>query len=80
MTLHLVSELSVLIWNGVHNYMYPDPIGLIEWAELQIRMYAEMFRKQVFSSDVDEETVHECLETSHSLNKKVSCICRSIHS
>ena len=28
-------------------------IGFIEWAREQIENYAEMFRKQVYTSDVD---------------------------
>lgn len=30
-----------------------------------------MFRKQVFTSDVEEETVQECISISQSQNKKV---------
>lgn len=30
-----------------------------------------MFRKQVFTSDVEEETVKECISISQSQNKKV---------
>lgn len=45
--------------------------ALVEWAKGQISLYADMFRKQVFSSDVDETTVKACIDTTHSLNKKV---------
>lgn len=49
-------------------------IVFVEWAKGQIKFFAEMFRKQVFSSDVDDDTVRECLATTRALNKKVCVI------
>ena len=46
-------------------------LAFVEWAKGQISFFADMFRRQVFSSDVDEATVNECIETTHALNKKV---------
>ncbi|PCH34358.1 hypothetical protein WOLCODRAFT_135668 [Wolfiporia cocos MD-104 SS10] len=37
----------------------------IEWAKKQIEFYAEMFRKQVYSSDVEEETIEEAIKITH---------------
>ncbi|TFY73945.1 hypothetical protein EWM64_g10067, partial [Hericium alpestre] len=44
----------------------------IDWAKKQIELYAEMFRRQVYSSDVDEKTVAEALKVTHSQSRKVS--------
>jgi len=45
--------------------------GFIDWAKKQVKMYAEMFRKQVYSSDVEQQTVEEALEITHSQSRKV---------
>ncbi|KAG8219361.1 hypothetical protein J3R82DRAFT_278 [Butyriboletus roseoflavus] len=45
--------------------------GYIDWAKKQIELYAEMFRKQVFSSDVDQPTVDEALKITHSQSRKL---------
>ncbi|TFY54472.1 hypothetical protein EVG20_g9690, partial [Dentipellis fragilis] len=43
----------------------------IEWAKEQIEMYAEMFRRQVYSADVDQKTVTEALRITHSQSRKL---------
>jgi len=45
--------------------------AFIDWAKKQIEAYAEIFRKQVYSSDVDPKTVEEALKITHSQSKKV---------
>lgn len=45
--------------------------GFVDWAKKQIENYAEMFRNQVFSSDVDQQTVEECVEITHVQSRKV---------
>lgn len=45
--------------------------GFIDWAKGQIERYAEMFRKQVYSSDVEKSTVDEASRITYSQSKKV---------
>jgi hypothetical protein len=45
--------------------------ALIDWAKKQIEMYAERFRKQVYSSDAEQQTVKEALKITHSQSRKV---------
>ena len=46
--------------------------AFIDWAKHQIESYAEMFRKQVYSSDVEPSTVEEALRITYNQSKKVS--------
>lgn len=46
-------------------------LGFIDWAKKQIELYAEMFKKQVYSSDVDQPTIDEALKITHSQSRKV---------
>jgi len=43
----------------------------IDWAKQQIENYAEMFRKQVYISDVESKTVDEALQITYSQSKKL---------
>jgi hypothetical protein len=45
--------------------------AFVDWAKGQIEVYAEMFRTQVFTPDVDAKTVEECVNISHQQSKKV---------
>ncbi|RDX44306.1 hypothetical protein OH76DRAFT_1409275 [Lentinus brumalis] len=45
--------------------------SFVEWAKSQIELYAEMFRKQVFSSDVDSRTIDEAIQITHVQSKKL---------
>lgn len=45
--------------------------GFIEWTKGQIEVFAEIFRKQVFSSDADQQTINEALKIAHSQSRKV---------
>ncbi|KAF8548878.1 hypothetical protein OG21DRAFT_667621 [Imleria badia] len=45
--------------------------GFIDWAKKQIEMYAEMFKKQVYSSDVDQPTIDEALKITHTQSRKL---------
>ncbi|KAI0640292.1 hypothetical protein C8Q77DRAFT_1153163 [Trametes polyzona] len=45
--------------------------SFVEWAKQQIELYAEMFRKQVFSSDVDARTIDEAIQITHIQSKKL---------
>ena len=64
--LHHVRILALKLWLNLL-----CSIVFVDWAKGQITFYAEMFRKQVFSPDVDADTVRECLKTTRALNKKV---------
>lgn len=39
---------------------------------MQIEDYASMFRKQVFSSDVDDDTIQDCIKTAQTQSEKVN--------
>ncbi|KAF8899240.1 hypothetical protein BD779DRAFT_1690750 [Infundibulicybe gibba] len=45
--------------------------SLIEWTKTQLEDYAEMFRRQVYTSDVDPKVVEEALQITHSQSKKL---------
>ncbi|KAI0352237.1 hypothetical protein OH77DRAFT_1460684 [Trametes cingulata] len=45
--------------------------SFVEWAKQQIEMYAEMFRKQVYSSDVDSAAIDEAIQITHVQSKKL---------
>lgn len=49
-------------------------LAFIDWAKQQIESYAEMFRKQVYSSDVQPKTVEEALNITFNQSKKVRLI------
>ena len=49
-------------------------IGFVEWAKSQIEIFAEMFRIQVFCTDVDQSVVDEALNITHNQSRKV-CLC-----
>lgn len=43
----------------------------VEWAKTQIENYAGMFRKQVFSSDVDPKVVEDALRITYTQSRKL---------
>ncbi|KAF9027139.1 hypothetical protein BDZ89DRAFT_1092282 [Hymenopellis radicata] len=43
----------------------------IEWAKLQMENYADTFRKQVYSSDVDEKVIEEAMKITYSQSRKL---------
>ncbi|KAI0370103.1 hypothetical protein BV20DRAFT_1044076 [Pilatotrama ljubarskyi] len=45
--------------------------SFVEWAKQQIELFAEMFRKQVYSSDVDPATIDEAIQITHLQSKKL---------
>ncbi|OBZ68581.1 Exocyst complex component EXO84 [Grifola frondosa] len=45
--------------------------SFVEWAKHQIELYAEMFRKQVYSSDVDPKTIDEAIQITQIQSKKL---------
>ncbi|KAK0500855.1 exo84 subunit/exocyst complex component [Armillaria luteobubalina] len=45
--------------------------AFIDWAKSQIENYADVFRRQVFSSDVDPKVIEEALKITYSQSKKL---------
>jgi len=45
--------------------------AFIDWAKFQIQDFATMFRKQVYTSDVDPKTVEDALTITYTQSKKV---------
>jgi len=45
--------------------------AFIDWAKFQIQDFATMFRKQVYTSDVDPKTVEDALAITYTQSKKV---------
>ncbi|KAI0714572.1 hypothetical protein C8Q76DRAFT_727239 [Earliella scabrosa] len=45
--------------------------SFVEWAKQQIEVYAEMFRKQVYSSDIDPRTIDDAIQITHLQSKKL---------
>ena len=57
---------SAGIWN-----LRSTGIAFIDWAKAQIQDFATMFRKQVYTSDVDPKTVEDALAITYTQSKKV---------
>jgi len=54
-------------------------IAFIDWTKFQIQEFASMFRKQVYTSDVDPKTVEGALTITYTQSKKVRhCYYRSV--
>ncbi|EJC98814.1 uncharacterized protein FOMMEDRAFT_23599 [Fomitiporia mediterranea MF3/22] len=75
-----INDLATVVFTGIKHtadwflasFKENDATScFVEWAKTQIGLYADMFRKQVFSSDVDDETVRKCISTTHTQNKKL---------
>lgn len=49
--------------------------AFIDWTKCQIQDFATMFRKQVYTSDVDPKTVEGALAITYTQSKKVRCGC-----
>lgn len=49
-------------------------IAVITWAKQQIEKYAEIFRKQVYSKDVDPQIVEDALSITRAQSKKVRAL------
>ncbi|OJA09372.1 hypothetical protein AZE42_08542 [Rhizopogon vesiculosus] len=75
-----VHDLAVVVFTGIKHTAdwflggfveHEMTSSFIDWAKKQINMYAEMFRKQVYSSDAQQETVEEALKITHNQSRKV---------
>ncbi|KAM6498827.1 exo84 subunit/exocyst complex component [Amanita muscaria] len=45
--------------------------SFIDWAKKELETYAEVFRKQVFTPDVDQKVVQEAVKITHAQSKKL---------
>ncbi|KAI6133654.1 hypothetical protein EV401DRAFT_1912524 [Pisolithus croceorrhizus] len=45
--------------------------SFIDWARGQIEVFAELFRKQVYNSDADQQTIDEALRVAHTQSRKL---------
>jgi hypothetical protein len=55
-----IQHLRILEWRLMYNYVLHAII--VKWAKEEIEHYADMFRRQVYSlNDQDEQTVEKCL-------------------
>jgi hypothetical protein len=71
-TFYHISKNSIVIMHVI--------TGFIEWAKAQIEEYASMFRKQVYTSDVESKTIEDALLITYNQSKKVgSFFSRNIH-
>ena len=43
----------------------------IGWAKKQVEFYAEMFRKQVYSSDADRQIIEEAIRITQTQSRRV---------
>ncbi|OAX31585.1 hypothetical protein K503DRAFT_658925, partial [Rhizopogon vinicolor AM-OR11-026] len=75
-----VHDLAVVVFTGIKHTAdwflggfveHEMTSSFIDWAKKQINMYAEMFRKQVYSSDAQQETVEETLKITHNQSRKL---------
>ena len=54
-------HLRIIEWRLMYNYVLHAII--VKWAKEEIEHYADMFRRQVYSlNDQDERTVEKCLQ------------------
>jgi len=75
-----VHDLAVVVFTGIKHTAdwfiagfveHEMTSSFIDWSKRQIKMYAEMFRKQVYSSDTEQKTVEEALKITHSQSRKL---------
>lgn len=51
--------------------MILEYLALVEWAKVEVETFAELFRSQVYSSDLDQEVIEEAIIATHTQSKKV---------
>jgi len=75
-----VADLAIVVFTGVKHTAdwflasfkeNEVASAFIEWAKHQIEAFAEMFRKQVYSPDVDAKTVEEAIQVTQLQSKKL---------
>ncbi|KLO20158.1 hypothetical protein SCHPADRAFT_816745 [Schizopora paradoxa] len=75
-----ISDLATVVFTGIKHtadwflasFKENDATSsFVEWAKIQIEQFAEMFRKQVFNSDVDKQTIEDCIKITQNSSKKL---------
>ena len=51
-------------------------LGFITWAKEQIETFADLFRRQVYATTIEDGIADECIRVTASHNRKV-CLCAS---
>jgi len=79
-TQRYIADLAMVVFTGIkhtadwylQSFKSNDATSsFVDWAKQQIENYADMFRKQVFSADTDEQTVQECIDITQAQAKKL---------
>ncbi|KZT73401.1 hypothetical protein DAEQUDRAFT_722002 [Daedalea quercina L-15889] len=74
-----VGDLAVVVFTGIKHTadwflssFRENEVAsfFIEWAKKQVEFYAEMFRKQVYSSDADQQTIEEAIRITQSQSRR----------
>ncbi|TFK56343.1 hypothetical protein OE88DRAFT_1649567 [Heliocybe sulcata] len=75
-----VNELSVVVFTGVKHTadwflasFRENEVAscFVDWAKSQLENYAEIFRKQVYTSDADPRAIDEALAITHTQSRKL---------
>ncbi|KAI0080989.1 hypothetical protein K474DRAFT_1704276 [Panus rudis PR-1116 ss-1] len=75
-----IADLSTVIFTGIKHTAdwflasfkeNEVASAFIQWAKQQIEIFAEMFRKQVFGPDVDQQTIDEAIKVTHHQSRKL---------
>ncbi|TDL19395.1 hypothetical protein BD410DRAFT_774042 [Rickenella mellea] len=75
-----ITDLAIVVFTGIKHTAdwflasfreNESTSCFVEWAKVQIENYAEMFRNQVFSSDVEQSTIDECIDITHTQSRKL---------
>lgn len=75
-----ISDLAIVIFTGIKHTadwflasFKENEVAscFVEWAKEQVKAYADMFRKQVYSSDVSPQTVEEAKKLTHVHSKRL---------
>ncbi|KZT02064.1 uncharacterized protein LAESUDRAFT_815521 [Laetiporus sulphureus 93-53] len=69
-----VGDLAVVVFTGIKHtadwylssFKENDVASFfIEWAKKQVEFYAEVFQRQVYGSDIDQQTIDEAIKITH---------------
>lgn len=75
-----INDLAIVVFSGIKHTadwflasFKENEVAscFVEWAKEQVESYAEMFRKQVYISDVDPQTVEDAKTITHVHSKKL---------
>ena len=52
----------------------PNSLVFVDWANKEITNYADMFRKQVYTSDADPKVIEEAKKMTYAQSKRVNLL------